>query len=119
MSGSRLFCLIILLSSFMITGVSLAESGYDTFTATDNPVPDNYKAAMDEIRAENKVINAVWVGDITLWVGVKDDGTRRDGYAQYICLLLHDHKINNVYIHIMEPWNVKKELGYFACCLKN
>ncbi|KMK51567.1 hypothetical protein RO21_05570 [[Actinobacillus] muris] len=40
---------------------------------------------------EPKVKDAVWTSDFVFKVGVKDDGTKRDGYAQYVCLVLAEN----------------------------
>lgn len=46
-------------------------------------------AALEEIRAEPKVVEAMFQnGGRTLWVSMQDDGTSRDGYANYLCLIL-------------------------------
>lgn len=83
---------------------------------------DKYDAAMKEIRAEKKVIDATWgpIKGPSLFVAVKDDGSRRDGFAQYLCLVLKDHNISGVIIHIMTyknflKYNTKKDIGYSHC----
>lgn len=40
---------------------------------------------------EPKVKDALWTSDNVFKVSVKDDGTNRDGYAQYVCLVLSDN----------------------------
>tara|TARA_R110001583_G_scaffold48027_1_gene150235 strand:+ start:10985 stop:11305 length:321 start_codon:yes stop_codon:yes gene_type:complete len=35
-------------------------------------------------------IEALWTDDKVFKVGVYDDGSRRDGYAEYICMEIHD-----------------------------
>ncbi|MNL88738.1 hypothetical protein D3C87_2186340 [compost metagenome] len=30
----------------------------------------------------------MWSQDISLWVGLDDDGTSRSGFGQYICIVL-------------------------------
>jgi hypothetical protein len=42
------------------------------------------------IKNEPKVRDAIWSAPGSLWVSVNDDGTRRDGYAEYIWLLTRD-----------------------------
>lgn len=39
---------------------------------------------------EPTVLDATWTDDRILKIGVKDDGSRRDGFAEYVC-----GKINN------------------------
>lgn len=58
--------------------------------ATDY-VPDGWrKAALVEIAKEPKVEEAMWSQAISLWASVRDDGSRRDGYADYLCMLMLD-----------------------------
>ena len=39
------------------------------------------------IKTEPKIKDATWSTSTRLYVGVLDDGTKRDGYAQYVCQL--------------------------------
>lgn len=50
------------------------------------------------IKSEPKVKDAVITDADVLYVGVADDGTRRDGYAEYLCQVLKDNNstINRV-----------------------
>ncbi|WP_239688337.1 hypothetical protein, partial [Mannheimia haemolytica] len=40
---------------------------------------------------EPKVKDATWTAPFIFKVGVFDDGTKRDGYAEYVCQVLYDH----------------------------
>ena len=41
---------------------------------------------LQELKQDGKTIkDAVWASDLTLKVGVIDDGSNRDGFAQYVC----------------------------------
>jgi hypothetical protein len=45
--------------------------------------------AIQEIKAEPKVVEASFQnGGRVLWVSMQDDGSTRDGFATYLCLLL-------------------------------
>lgn len=46
------------------------------------------KAIQDE---EQKVIETYWSQPVSFWVTMKDDGTRRDGFAEYLCMSLTDY----------------------------
>ncbi|MFC6998025.1 hypothetical protein [Rufibacter roseus] len=46
--------------------------------------------ALRIVKAELKVLDATVTDADVLYVGVKDDGTRRDGYAEYLCQLMKD-----------------------------
>ncbi len=48
--------------------------------------------ALETILAEPKVKDAVITDADVLYASVLDDGTRRDGYAEYLCQVLGDYK---------------------------
>ena len=48
-------------------------------------------AALKEVRKEPKVKAAIITDAGVLYVCVLDDGTKRDGYAQYLCEVLSDY----------------------------
>lgn len=71
---------------------------------------------------ESKVKDAVWSSDYTLKVGILDDGTLRDGYAQYVCQVIYDYgfKDKNVTVKIIDIAKLVKtdkwtELGSAQC----
>ena len=83
---------------------------------------DNFDAAMDEIKAEKSVIAASWGPHKgpSLFVAVKDDGSRRDGFAEYLCMTLRDHGIHGAIIHVMAPadyakYRTENDLGRHIC----
>lgn len=47
--------------------------------------------ALAEIRKEPKVFEAIITDANVLYVSVTDDGTRRDGYASYLCEILREN----------------------------
>jgi hypothetical protein len=56
---------------------------------------------------------------------MRDDGSRRDGFAEYLCLVLHEHgmpKGDLVVIHIWDAAalarNEMREIGKFDCLLR-
>ena len=57
----------------------------------------------------------------TLLIGLADDGTSRDGYAEYICIVLKDNNAaNNVLIKVIDAdiysrQQEEKMLGSFIC----
>jgi hypothetical protein len=61
---------------------------------------DANEKALTEIRKEKKVIEAFLSDANVLYISVKDDGTRRDGYAEYICQVIKENgsKIDRVKI---------------------
>lgn len=42
------------------------------------------------IRQEKTVVDAMFTQPISLWVSMRDDGSRRDGFANYLCMVLYD-----------------------------
>lgn len=48
------------------------------------------EVVLNKIKSEPKVKDAVITDSNILYVGVADDGTRRDGYAEYLCQVLKD-----------------------------
>lgn len=48
--------------------------------------------AVEEILTEPKVVEAMFTQDLSLWVSVRDDGSSRDGFAEYLCLVLSDFR---------------------------
>lgn len=43
---------------------------------------------------EKTAKDAIWTARDTFKVGVIDDGTKRDGYANYVCQVLQDYGFN-------------------------
>lgn len=83
---------------------------------------DQYDDAMKKILAEKNIIYGSWgpIKGSSLYIAVQDDGSKQDGFAAYLCLILNDYKIKGVVIHIMTPENFKKlntneDLGRFIC----
>ena len=91
----KLFCLI------MIVGM-LALSA--------NAIAGNYSKNYQEVikyfisSAEPQVKDAVWTQENFLYLGVYDDGSKRNGYAQYACLVLNDmgFRGKNIYVKIID-----------------
>lgn len=56
------------------------------------PVAADWDAAMTELRAEPRIKDLQYEADHSvLRIGVLNDGSNRDGYAQYVCATLHAH----------------------------
>ncbi|WP_148639426.1 hypothetical protein [Aquimarina longa] len=69
----------------------------------------NNLRALKEIKTESKIKNAFISDDSILYVEVLDDGTSRDGYADYLCQVLLDFKPINLEIKVIK-YEPKKEL---------
>ncbi|MBR0573367.1 MULTISPECIES: hypothetical protein [Pasteurellaceae] len=80
------------------------------FTCVPFASADNLDKAREEVKnyfisdSEPKVIDAIWTSSNTFKVGVINDNTNRDGYAQYVCLELYDRgfKGKNVMVRVVD-----------------
>ena len=70
------------------------------------------------------VVEAMFTQDISLWISVRDDGSRRDGLAEYFCLVLQDFMPADD-MAIITIWDAAamasdelKELGKSTCDLE-
>ena len=77
------------------------------FTPPPKPVYSqaDLQNAMAEVKAEKRVRAAFWEEtkyETQLHALVDDDGTRRDGYAQYLCTLLSGHHLTRVHVLIYD-----------------
>jgi len=75
--------------------VSCAESK----KPSDDP---NNKTAFEEIQKESKIKEAIITDANVLYVSVEDDGTRRDGYAEYLCEILREHKATTTWVKVVK-----------------
>jgi len=66
-----------------------------------NSIPEN-KSALEEVKKEPKVKEALLTEANVLYVSVEDDGTKRDGYASYICEVLRDKKATTKLVKIVK-----------------
>jgi hypothetical protein len=102
--------IIILAASLFFNDFSYAEE-------------DKFDKAIKAVKAEPKVKSAEWNNKSeslpSLLVGVIDDGTNRNGYAEYICLVLSEHGIKGGVVRIMDEASGQrgqwKELGKASC----
>lgn len=62
--------------------------------------PSSRESLLKAVRKEPKVKEAIITDANVLYAAVIDDGTRRDGYAAYLCELVreHDRTVNRVKI---------------------
>ncbi|WP_018627365.1 hypothetical protein [Niabella aurantiaca] len=52
----------------------------------------NDEYALMAVKKESKVVDATITDAGVLYAAVHDDGTRRDGYAEYLCQLLKEYR---------------------------
>lgn len=46
--------------------------------------------ALSLVRAEKQIREVLWNTPADLWVSMSDDGSRRDGFAEYLCLAVYE-----------------------------
>jgi hypothetical protein len=83
------------LRSKSAVGAILMLAGHTAYAGWDS--------AIAAIRGEPQVVDLVRKGPI-LYVGMLNDGSRRDGYAQYLCEVLREQRVDgrSVDIHIID-----------------
>jgi uncharacterized protein YceK len=69
---------------------------------TDIPQSKKNEAVQYFKTQEQQVHDSTWTNDRTLAVGVYDDGTKKDGYALYVCQKLADMGIHDVRVRVVD-----------------
>lgn len=80
-------------------------------------------AVIKELMDGSTIQDATWAATGSLWVGVMDDGTRRDGLAQYACEVVRSHRPNHSESPIVTVLDIAKmtitkervQLGRYHC----
>jgi len=75
------------------------------YNCGENIKPQNEKnniLALDEIRKEPKVKEAIITDANVLYVSVEDDGTKRDGYADYLCEILREKNATTNWVKVIK-----------------
>lgn len=80
-------------------------------------------AVIAELKSGDTIQDATWAGSGSLWIGVQDDKTRRDGLARYACEVVRAHRPNSTESPIITVWDVAKmtivqefvQLGRYHC----
>jgi hypothetical protein len=80
--------------------------------------------AVKAVRAEPKVVEAMFPNDArnSFWASMRDDGTRRDGFAQYLCMSLFESGMPKGDFIVVRIWDARamaqsqmREIGKFDC----
>ncbi|MDF7817400.1 hypothetical protein P1X15_07335 [Runella sp. MFBS21] len=87
---------------------TIKEDSLQQAEMVENVPAPNKDKALTEIKKEPKVLDAVITESNVLYASVKDDGTRRDGYAEYLCQVLKDNGLTNVRVKIVK-YNSSKD----------
>lgn len=70
---------------------------------TIKPLEDpNNKIALIEIKKEPKIKDATITDDNVLYVSVEDDGTVRNGYAEYLCQVLREYNATTNWVKVVK-----------------
>jgi len=98
------------------------------FSGTDKPyeasIPESKQKAVAQkpIKEEVKIKDAAWSTPGTLLVGVLNDGTNRNGYANYVCEVLYDEGLKGkkvivkvIDIGVLVNQNKRVTLGQASC----
>ncbi len=78
--------------------------------------------ATEMVIQEKSVIDAMFTQPISLWVSMRDDLSRRDGFASYLCVLLLDAGMQPGDFVVIKIWDAAamsreelKEIGRYEC----
>jgi hypothetical protein len=69
----------------------------------------NNKVALEEIKKEPKIKEAFITEANVLYVSVEDDGTNRNGYAEYLCGILKENKASTSWVKIVKVNSIDSE----------
>ncbi len=69
------------------------------------------KAISDLLAKEQKVKEYILRDTGFIYIGMYSDGTNRNGYAEYICILLHNH-ISNATVKIVDYKDILQKKGF-------
>jgi len=94
-------------SSTPLADESNVSADTATVEAESTPVVSNYEKALSEIRKEKQVLEAIITEANVLYASVKDDGTRRDGYAEYLCQVLSNQGVKDIRVKIVKHNSTK------------
>lgn len=85
----------------LLTGLLLAAI---TLTAQAQATPAQQKDVLAYLKsgAEPRVKDSMWTSASMLKVGVLDDGTPRDGFAQYLCEELASRGVRGVNVQVID-----------------
>lgn len=115
MNAQSVISLVSLLVLAVLTTAALAQE-------------DWRQKSLDAIAANDPtVIEAIFPNDApnSFWASMRDDGSRRDGFAEYLCLILHQHGMPKGDLVVIRIWDADvmargemRELGRFDCKLR-
>lgn len=87
-------------------------------TALATPTQSQLDSAIAEVKSEEKVFDASWedLSLPTLEARLFDDGSQRNGYAGYLCMILSEHGINGGVVRVIDVVSQNRRvLGKARC----
>ncbi|KAB2781200.1 hypothetical protein [Brucella anthropi] len=110
----------------ILFSASLA-TGIGTLNASAQDQSWREKAVTAIIADNSKIVEAMFPNDArnSFWVSLRDDGSRQDGFAEYLCLALHEQGMPKGDFVVIRIWdagamarNEMEEIGRFDCQLR-
>ena len=108
--------LVIFVLLCVIAYMMFSEDSSQTFSPSSIPKKEVPDAKREEIKLHFKSISektakdATWTSKDNFKVGVVDDGSNRDEYAQYVCRVLHRHGFKGAGVRV-EVIDIQKRGG--------
>lgn len=108
---------------FIVSTMSLLFAGS---SASQGNEAWREKAVQVILNDEPKVVEAMFPNDApnSFWVSMRDDGSRRDGFAEYLCLVMHQNGMPDGKLTVIRIWDAgamargdMREIGRFDCRL--
>lgn len=99
--------LLLLIVGIIVIIYFLPDNDYNASSSStpSSPVSGSLagnEKALAEVRKESKVLEAMITDANVLYVSVVDDGTRRDGYASYLCELLRENNAKATRVKVVK-----------------
>ena len=82
----------ILIGVYLFGKLGANKNGSSSTSNQSGTSTEGNSQALELIKKEPKVLEAIITEANVLYVSVVDDGTRRDGYASYLCEILREKK---------------------------
>ena len=77
---------------------------------------------VEAVRAESGIREAMFTGPVSFWASMSDDGTRRDGFAEFLCVVAMQNGMPVGDFFVIKIWDFHamlrkemREIGRFNC----
>lgn len=94
--------IFVLLIALATISCGSSNSNTNTESSAEKPGNKNNDEVLTAIKQEPKIKDAVITDANVLYAGVEDDGTPRNGYADYLCQVLADHKSSVKWVKVVK-----------------